>query len=76
MFLEFGVATETLLSMIGLGLSRTSSVAINEFLADDQMSEDAVFRWLETRRWQSLEIPAIVKKELDSLVVRRGNLVA
>lgn len=76
LFLEFGVATETLLSMIGLGLSRTSSVAINEFLADDQMSEDAVFRWLETRRWQSLEIPAIVKKELDSLVVRRGNLVA
>ncbi len=76
LFLEFGVATDTLLSLIGLGLSRTTSVAINEFLADDGMSEDAVFQWLQTRRWERLDIPKVVIRELDSLLERRSHLVA
>jgi hypothetical protein len=76
LYLEFGVATETLLSLIGLGLSRTSAVAINEFLADNRMSEEQVFRWLQTQRWKTLDIPAVVRREIDRLVQRRLHLVA
>lgn len=76
LYLEFGVATQTLLSLIGIGLSRTSAVAINDFLADDQLSEDAVLQWLQTRRWERLDMPAIVKREVDSLLSRRAHLAA
>lgn len=76
LYLEFGVATETLLSLIGIGLSRTSAVAINEFMADDSLSEDAVIEWLQSRRWQTLDIPAVVRREVQSLLARRAHLVA
>lgn len=71
LYLEFGVATDTLLSLIGLGLSRTSAVAINEFLADDKLGEEAVLQWIQGGRWQSLDIPAVVKRELNQLLQRR-----
>lgn len=76
LYLEFGVATETLLSLIGIGLSRTSAVAINEFMADDSLSEDGVVQWLQSRRWQTLDIPAVVRREVDGLLSRRAHLVA
>jgi hypothetical protein len=76
LYLEFGVATQTLLSLIGVGLSRTSAVAINEFMAEDRLSEDAVIQWLHSRRWQTLDIPAVVRREVDSLLGRRAHLVA
>jgi hypothetical protein len=71
LYLEFGVATTTLLSLIGLGLSRTSAVSLNEFLGSDVLGEDQVWRWLLTRRWESLSIPIVVKKEIDRLMARR-----
>lgn len=76
LYLEFGVATQTLLSLIGLGFSRTSAVAINEFLADDKMDEAGVYEWLQTRRWQTFDIPAVVRRELDGLLARRAHLAA
>lgn len=75
LYLEFGVATQTLLSLIGLGLSRTTAVAINDFLANDKMSEEAVYQWLQDRRWQTLDIPAVVRREVDDLLTRRSHLV-
>ena len=76
LYLEFGVATDTLLSLIGLGLSRTSAVSINEYLADDKMSEQLVFQWLQEGRWRTLDIPAVVKRELHQLLQRRLQFVA
>jgi hypothetical protein len=74
LYLEFGVATQTLLSLIGLGLSRTSAIALNEFLASDSMSEAQVFDWLSSRRWENLDLPNIVKSETASLLSRRRTL--
>jgi hypothetical protein len=76
LYLEFGVATQTLLSLIGLGLSRTSAVAINEFLSDDTSSEESVLDWLRTRRWETLDLPAVVRREVDSLLARRLHMAA
>jgi hypothetical protein len=76
LYLEFGVATKTLLSLIGLGLSRTSAVAINEFLAADDLDEGAVLLRLSDRRWTGLQIPAVVKREITELVARRVGSAA
>lgn len=71
LYLEFGVSTVTLLSLIGLGLSRTSAIGINEFIANDQMSEQQVLEWLAVRKWETMDIPAVVKRELDRLLRQR-----
>lgn len=76
LFLEFGVATQTLLSLIGLGLSRTSAVTINEYLSDDKMTEDAAYQWLKARRWEGLDIPAVVRREIDGLLSLRKNIIS
>jgi hypothetical protein len=71
LYLEFGVATKTLLSLIGLGLSRTSAVALNDYLGDDALSEDQIFLWLSRRTWLTLDLPAVVKREIDKLLASR-----
>ena len=74
LYLEFGVGTKTLLSMIGLGLSRTSAVEINAWLADDELSEAEVLARLRTRQWEGLSIPNVVKREIEEVVSRREKM--
>jgi superfamily II DNA/RNA helicase len=71
LFLEFGVSTTTLLSLIGIGLSRTSAVAVNEYLGSDDLSEEEVVGWLREGRWQNYNLSNVVKREIDQLVLRR-----
>jgi Helicase conserved C-terminal domain len=75
LYLEFGVSTKTLLSLIGIGLSRTSAVAINEFLGSDDLSEEDVFVRLKERRWQGFNLPNIVKREIGQVVERRTAML-
>lgn len=74
LFLEFGVATQTLLSLIGIGLSRTSAVALNEYISNDSMSEEDVLDWLQQSGWQSFDLPVIVVREIEILIDRRIRL--
>lgn len=76
LYLEFGVGTLTQLSMIGLGLSRTSAVELNDWLGDDELGESAVLERLRTRRWEGLNIPNIVKREIAEVVGRHDSLAA
>ncbi len=70
LYLEFGVGTKTLLTLIGLGLSRTSAIAINEFLGADDLDETQIIQRLTGRRWTTLNIPAVVKREIEQAVRR------
>ena len=74
LYLEFGVATDTLLSLIGLGLSRTSAVALNEFLGSDRLSEDDLLQQLSSRRWTAFDMAAVVKREIEQMLSRRRAL--
>lgn len=76
LYLEFGVATQTLLSLIGIGVSRTTAVAINEFVADDKLSEDAVLEWLRSQDLDSINLSPVVRRELKIVLSRRENMVA
>ena len=76
LYLEFGVGTKTLLSMVGLGLSRTSAVEINDWLGDDNLDEVAVLARLRGRRWEGIAIPKVVKRELAEVLARLDALAA
>jgi hypothetical protein len=63
--LEFGVPGGTQLSLMGLGLSRTSALSLAEFIASDQLTEEQCILWLRENEWRSLNLPALVKREIE-----------
>ena len=72
LFLEFGVATTTLLSLIGIGLSRSSAIELSEFLERSELTEEEVLRELRTGEWEKLDLPRMVRREIRETVERRG----
>ncbi|MEH3124608.1 DEAD/DEAH box helicase [Agrobacterium cavarae] len=64
--LEFGISTKTLLSLMELGLSRMSAVALYEVVAVDDLDKNACRDWMRANA-ESLEgagVPAIIVQEL------------
>lgn len=64
--LEFGVSSTTLLSLMELGLSRMSAVALYEKIARDDLSKDECVAWIAERvgQFQAMDIPAIIIREV------------
>lgn len=75
LFLEFGVATTTLLSLIGIGLSRSSAIELSEFLERSELTEEEVLRELHAGEWEKLDLPHIVRREIRETIERRGTLI-
>jgi len=64
--LEFGVSSTTLLSLMELGLSRMSAVALYEKIARDDLSREECIAWVNERAGQihAMDIPAIIIREV------------
>jgi hypothetical protein len=64
--LEFGVSSRTLLSLMELGLSRMSSVALYEQIARDDLSKEDCLAWVAERevQFEGMDIPAIIVREI------------
>lgn len=68
LYLEFGVSTKTLISLIGLGLSRTSAIEIAEFYGRSDMGEKEVLARLNEGDWEILDLAPLVKREISKIV--------
>ncbi|WP_312346074.1 DEAD/DEAH box helicase [Stenotrophomonas acidaminiphila] len=66
MQLEFGVSSTTLLSLMELGLSRMSAVALYEKIARDDLSKEGCIAWVYERanQFHAMGIPAIIIREV------------
>ncbi|MEZ6002055.1 DEAD/DEAH box helicase [Hyphomonas sp.] len=73
LYLEFGVNTNTMLSFIGLGLSRTSAIELADFLARDDLTEAQAVEVLREGTWETLDIPRLVKREIREVITRFQN---
>lgn len=64
--LEFGVSSRTLLSLMELGLSRMSAVALYESIARDDLTKDDCIAWVTERdsQFEGMGIPAIIVREI------------
>lgn len=73
--MEFGVAQTTQMSLIGLGLSRTTAIGISEFIAADDLDREAALDWLIQNRstWSYASIPNLIKAEVVNLIDRRSS---
>lgn len=68
MMLELGVSRQTDVSLMALGLSRTSSIALSEYIIEDDLSPDDVRTWIRRRDLDELPLPALVRREIASKV--------
>jgi hypothetical protein len=70
LYLEMGVSTTTQLSLLNLGISRTSAVEVKEFITADDLSEKECLEWFlnPNNNWRSRDIPALVRKEIDKML--------
>jgi len=73
--LEFGVSQKTQLSLIGLGLSRSSAIAISEIIADDSFNEDECLKWLKENDWMTQDMPELINREVANLVKNKNESV-
>lgn len=74
LYLEFGVSSSSLLALVGLGLSRTSAIELNEFLGRDDMTEHDALSYLRSGGWDNFDLPKLVKREIRELVERRNRV--
>jgi len=72
--LEFGVSQKTQLSLMGLGLSRSSVIAISEFITDDSLNESECLQWLKDNDWMTKDMPEIIKREVGNLLSSRQQV--
>lgn len=64
--LEFGVSSQTLLSLMELGLSRFSAVALYELIARDDLDKEGCLSWVAEReaQFEGMDIPAVIVREI------------
>lgn len=74
LFLEFGVMSNTLLSLVGLGLSRMSATELGNVILSSELGKDAVLKWIVDNLDQK-EIPEFVKREVRKKLLYLNSAV-
>jgi hypothetical protein len=64
LYLELGVHQATQISLMSLGLSRTSTLAISELIANDELDREGARAWLDAGTWVDADLPALVRREI------------
>lgn len=66
LMLEFGLSTQTLISLMEIGLSRMSAVALYELMAADSFTQDECILWIRSNYAQLLgmDVPVIILREI------------
>lgn len=71
-WLEFGASQPTQLSMMGLGLSRTTAIVLSEYILDDSLSEAEVLTRIMSLSIESLGLPLAIEREIHDLMTTKG----
>jgi hypothetical protein len=74
LFLEFGVSKRTQLSLMTLGLSRSSVTALSDFIKEDSLSQSSCLDWLEQNPWIEFGLPRLVEIEIETVLRRHRRL--
>ncbi|WP_027516037.1 DEAD/DEAH box helicase [Bradyrhizobium sp. WSM1417] len=74
--LEFGISSRTLLSLMELGLSRMSAVALYEKIARDDLSKEDCVAWVTEREGQleAMDFPVIIVREVRERLLAARRL--
>jgi hypothetical protein len=64
MMLELGVNSETQVSLMALGLSRSAAIAVAAQILPDNYTPDQCRIWLAGRDIDALDLPALIRREI------------
>ena len=65
MMLELGVSRPTEVSLMALGLSRTTTIAVSELIIDDDLEPADALAWLRQQDLETLALPVLVRREIQ-----------
>ncbi len=68
LFLELGASSKTMISLIGLGISRTSASILSEHAPRTDMERDAAIAWLRSTDVVAKGLPRTVVREVEKLL--------
>jgi hypothetical protein len=71
MMLEMGVSRPTELSMMTLGLSRSSAVALEPNVFDDDLDREGALAWLRGADLGDYDLPGLVVAEIEAVLARK-----
>ncbi|GMA29578.1 DEAD/DEAH box helicase [Arenivirga flava] len=74
MMMELGVSRVTELSMMSIGVSRTSAVVLSEYIVDDGLNPQECVEWLLSRDLSALGLPSLIEDELGRILLRHVGL--
>ena len=69
LWLEFGTCQRTQLSLIELGLSRTSAIIISELIVEENLNRTAALQRLTEFDLGSIDVPHAVEIEIRKLLI-------
>ncbi|MCZ0961818.1 DEAD/DEAH box helicase [Paracoccus benzoatiresistens] len=67
-YLEMGASSVTMMSFIGIGLSRFTSTRLQRLARREDMSQSEARSWIERQNIQSLDIPVASAKEIQRVL--------
>ncbi len=70
-WLEFGASLQTQLSLMGLGLSRTTAITISDLIVASDLNEEQVLGEIGKLDLQSLGLPLALSREVEQLLASR-----
>lgn len=70
MQLELGVSSGTQVSLMSLGLSRTSAIELYEKIGVEELNTQAVLDWIVEHAMEVAALPELVRREIDDVLQR------
>lgn len=68
LWLEFGVSQKTHLSLLSLGLSRSTVIELTTYIVNTQMSKEESLNWLREQNLEQLDLSPIIKEDIKKLL--------
>ena len=68
MMLELGVSRGSEVVLMSLGLSRTATVALSEFIGIDEWTRTEALEWLGAQNFDGLGVPVLLQREINGIL--------
>lgn len=70
LWLEFGVSQKTQLSLLSLGLSRNTVIALTEFITNTELTKEQSLKWLENADFELLNLSPIMLADIEKVLTK------
>jgi hypothetical protein len=67
LYLEMGGSSGVMINLMALGLSRTTSIALSEYVTDKDMRIDLLRGWLSRQNFKTFDMPSACVRELEAI---------